>query len=186
MKRTPLRKVSPNKVKKSKTSIYKWKPPTWLGSIPQGSHGSTSIQKKAWKVTSDYVRIKDFITFGGVCPGCNQFKFTTWKDGQACHWKSWGASNSYSKYDMRNILLGCSNCNHNEDGMIGFNFGSELMARYGIDNPEYIEQINNENRGKKMEDIILVGMIELIIDKMKDLPEKPDYYDKVLAKKNTL
>ena len=35
-----------------------------------------------------------------------------------------------------------------------------------------------------MEDIVLVGIIEMVIDRMKDLPEKPDYYDKVLAKKN--
>ena len=52
MKRTPLARVSPNKVKKSKTSIYKWTPPKWIGGIPQGSHGSTSIQKKTWKAVS--------------------------------------------------------------------------------------------------------------------------------------
>jgi len=35
-----------------------------------------------------------------------------------------------------------------------------------------------------MEDIVLVGIIEMVIKRMKDLPEKPDYYDKVVARIN--
>lgn len=187
MKRTPLRKVSPNKVKKTRTSIYKWKPPTWLGGIPQGSHGSTSIQKKAWKVVSDFVRIRDFNLYGGVCPGCNEWKFDSYKDGQCCHWKRWTNCHAYGKYEIRNLILGCANCNKfGEDGVVGFNFGMELIRRYGADNPEYVENVNKEYRGKKLEDIVLVGMIEIIIDKMKVLPEKPAYYEKVINHKSYL
>lgn len=182
MKRTPLKRVSPNKVKKSKTSIYKWTPPKWIGGIPQGSHGSTSIQKKTWKVISDFVRIKDYYNYGGICPGCMTFKFYSYKDMQAGHWKSWGASNSYAKYEMRNLCGICANCNNNENGQIGFNIGMELIARYGEDNPEYIDEQNNYHRGKKMEDIVLVGIIEMLINRMKDLPEKPDWYNKVVER----
>ena len=186
MKRTPLKRVSPNKVKKTRTSIYKWTPPTWITPIPTGSHGSTKIQKKLWKIISDFVRIKDYHAYGGLCPGCKQFKFHTYKDMQAGHWKSWGASNSYAKYEIRNLCGICANCNNNENGEIGFNIGIELIYRHGEDNQLYIEQQNNEYRGKKMEDVVLVGIMEMIIDKMKELPEKPDYYEKVLAKKNAI
>lgn len=182
LKRTPLKKVSPNKVKKSKTSIYKWTPPKWIGSIPQGSHGSTSIQKKLWKVVSDFVRIQHFHLHGSICFGCLEHKILHWKDGQAGHWKSWGASNSYAKYEIRNLLMICANCNNNEDGMIGYRVGEKLVNMYGIDNPEYITEQNNIHRGKKMEEIVLVGMIELLINRMKDLPERPDYYQKVIDK----
>ena len=182
MKRTPLKKESPNKVTKRKTSIYKWVAPSWIKSIPQGSHGSTSIQKKLWKVVSDFVRIKDFYLNGTTCPGCLQNKFGTWKDGQAGHWKSWGASNSYAKYELRNLLMICSNCNRNEDGMIGYRIGEKLKQIYGNDNPVYIDSINNENRGRKLDDIILVDILKMIILSMSKLPEQPDYYKKVVDK----
>jgi len=185
LKRTPLARISPNKVKKSKTSIYKWIPPKWLGSIPQGSHGSTSIQKKTWKVISDYVRIKDYYTYGGQCVSCEHY-FQSWKDSQCGHFKSWGASNSYGKLFMLNLAAQCPHCNHIDDGAIGFNFGAELMNRYGLDVIEKIEEENNNRRGQKMEDIILIGMIETLLPSFKSYPEKPDWYDKVLAKKNEL
>lgn len=185
LKRTPLKRVSPNKVKKSKTSIYKWTPPKWLGGIPQGSHGSTSIQKKTWKVISDYVRIKDYYSYGGQCVSCETF-FESWKDGQCGHFKSWGASNSYGKYYLYNLALQCPHCNHIDDGAIGFNFGAELMHRYGLDVIEKIEQENNDRRGQKMEDIILIGMIQELLPLFKNYPEKPDYYDKVVARINEI
>lgn len=186
MKRTPLKRVSPNKVKKSKTSIYKWTPPKWIGGIPHGSHGNTSIQKKAWKVTSDYSRISDFNKYGGVCPGCNEWKFDTWKDGQAGHWKAWGSIHAYGKYELKNLCMICSTCNKYENGQIGFNIGAELLDRHGIDVHDYINRVDIENTGKKLDDIILVGLIEILIDKMKYLPEKPDWYDKVVARKDTV
>lgn len=180
MKRTALRKVSPNKVKKSKTSIYKWTPPKWIGCIPQGSHGSTILQKKLWKVVSDFVRIQHFYLHGAICFGCLEHKILHWKDGQAGHWKSWGYSNSYAKYEIRNLLMICANCNNNEDGLIGHRIGQQLIKMYGKNNEAYIVEQNNIYRGKKMEEVVLVGMIELFIDKMRDLPEQPDYYKKVI------
>lgn len=183
MKRTPLRTISPNKViKKKKTSIYKWTPPKWIGPIPQGSHGSTSIQKKLWKVVSDFVRIKDFYLHGSICFGCLEHKIHNWKDGQAGHWKSWGYSNSYAKYEIRNLLMICANCNNNEDGLIGHRVGQQLIKMYGKNNEAYIVEQNNIYRGKKMEEIVLVGMIEMFINKMSELPEQPEYWNKVMSK----
>ena len=183
MRRTAFK---PKKTEKKVIAEYRktpkkgWIPPKWIGSIPQGSHGTGKIQKKAWKVTSDYVRIQNYHTYGGVCPGCNQFKFTTWKDGQCGHFKSWGASNSYAKYFLKNLLMICANCNNNENGLIGFNMGAELLERYGEDVIDEIDEENNLRRGQKIEDMVLVGMIELLIIGMGKLPEQPDYYQKVI------
>lgn len=182
MKRTPLKKVSPNKVKKKRTPVYKWVDPSWIKSVPQGSHGSTSIQKKLWKVVSDFVRIKDFYLNGTMCPGCLQNKFGTWKDGQAGHWKAWASCNSYAKYEIRNLLMICSNCNRNEDGMIGHRIGEKLKQLYGDDNPEFIRLNDIENRGKKLDDIILVDIMKMIILSMSKLPEQPEYYSKIINK----
>lgn len=165
-----------------KTPKKGWKPPSWIKSIPQGSHGSTSIQKKYWKVISDLVRIKDFYMFGGYCFGCQQNKINHWKDGQCAHFKSWGASNSYAKFEIRNLLMTCANCNNNENGMIGYRIGEQLQKMYGKKNNEYIEEQNNNYRGVKMEDMVLVEAIELLLPNFEKLTEQPDWYHKVLAK----
>lgn len=185
MKRGSFKRKIPQKrviAEYRRTPKKGWQKPSWLGVIPMGSHGSTPVQKKCWKIVSDFVRIKDYHTYGGYCPGCRQFRFQSYKDGHCGHWKSWGASSGYAKYEIRNLLLICPNCNNNENGQIGFNIGSELIMRYGPDNPEYIDMMNLTYHGKKMEDMILVGMIELLMAKMKDLPEKPDYWDKLITR----
>jgi hypothetical protein len=76
----------------------------------------------------------------------------------------------------------CSNCNRNEDGMIGYRIGEKLKQTYGNDNPVYIDNINSENRGRKLDDIILVDILKMIILSMSKLPEQPDYYKKVVEK----
>lgn len=158
-----------------------WQPPSWVGVIPQGSHGSTKIQKKAWKLISDYVRIHDYYTYGGKCAACGKF-FEDWRDGHCGHFKSWGASNSYAKYYLKNLALICPYCNQNENAMIGFNFGQTLMDRHGIDVIYDIEDENNNRRGQKMEDFYLVGMMEVILPGFERYPGKPDYYDKMMER----
>ena len=183
MKRTGFK---PKKTEKRIIAEYRktpkkgWVAPKWIGAIPQGSHGTGKIQKKAWKVVSDFVRIKDFHLHGSICFGCKENKIHHWKDGQAGHWKSWGYSNSYAKYEIRNLLMICANCNTNEDGLVGYRIGEQLNKMYGKKNEDYIIEQNNAYRGKKMEEIVLVEMIEMYIRAMKDLPEQPDYYQKVI------
>ena len=58
-KRTAVKK-SANK-KKSRSL------PTWLKAIPESkAHGAGTYQKRLWRLTSDYVRIRDWYEYG-VC-----------------------------------------------------------------------------------------------------------------------
>ncbi len=189
MQRTPLKRKTGLRSKSpivrvkdpSKRVRIAWKPPSWVGCIPQGSHGNTSMQKKFWKMTSDYVRIKDFNDYGGTCPGCRMFRFHTWKDGDCGHFKSWGASHCYAKYMLINLALICSGCNKNEDGIVGHNFGEELRKRYGSDVKERIEDFNRQNAGARMEDVQLVGRMEEMIHWFKELEDKPDYWNTLIS-----
>ncbi len=148
----------------------------WLGKIPLGSHGSGAIQKKYWKVTSDFVRIRDASEFAGRCISCG--KRMDWQDLQAGHCKSWASCRGYSKWDMLNIFGQCSYCNHNADALVGKNFTEEIKKRYGKERLDYIENLS-KYPSEKLEDFEIVDMMKTRLREMADLPIQPDYYYKV-------
>ena len=154
----------------------KYKEPRWIKSIPKGSHGTKSnpITFRYWKITSDYVRIHDWYKYKGKCVSCNRL-IDNWQEGQAAHFKSWGQSNSWAKYNLDNLALSCSHCNHIDDGLIGYTFGEVLVARKGEDIIQKIEKYDNEQRGKKMEAWVIEKKILELIDMFEELPEQPDY-----------
>ena len=43
----------------------------WWRSIPEGSHGTGTLQKRLWKAVSYTVRIRDYFNYG-VCISCNR------------------------------------------------------------------------------------------------------------------
>lgn len=162
----------------SKTISTGWKPPKWFNTIAPGSHGSNPVQKRLWKLTSDYVRIHEFYTYGNKCVSCNR-QFESWKSAQCGHYKTWGASNSYAKYNLQNLAIQCAFCNRDSGANIGYKFAEQLKQRHGDDILERIEIEDQRHRGAKMENIILVQMAEVIVKAIYTLPEKPDYWEKL-------
>lgn len=140
-----------------------YKPPDWFRSIPLGSHGSNPTQKRYWKVVSNLVRQRDFKKYHGKCVSCNA-RLERWEDGQAAHWKAWSVCNSYSKYELLNLALSCSNCNRLSDGQIGTLFGKELQRRYGVNVLTLIEEGSNKLRGVKMQDYEIVARVEKLLE----------------------
>ena len=171
-------------IKKPKTKKIKehWKPPAWFMAIPTGSHGNNPIQKRLWKLTSDFVRIFDFETYG-VCASCGK-RIENWQDGDCGHYKAWAVCNNYFKFDQINLALQCSNCNRLSDGVTGTNFGETLKKRRGENILEKIEFYNNALHGGKLNDIIIVQMARDLIELFKQTIIKPDYYEKVCEKIN--
>lgn len=157
----------------------KWTPPRWTKSIPKGGHGSTDMQKRYWKLMSDYIRIKEWYDYG-TCVSCNR-RLDAWNEGQAAHWKSWGSSNSWGKFNMDNIALSCANCNRLDDGEIGHNFGEELKRRLGENILEEIRAFDNSQRGKKMEEHEICLKMENLVKKFDELDEQPEYYSRVIG-----
>lgn len=157
----------------------------WTSPIPLGSHGSKScsLQKKYWKVVSDFVRIRDFYEFG-TCIACGK-RVNSWKDLQAGHYKSWASCNGFSKWDMNNIFGECAYCNTGFNGNeVGANFKDGILGRYGADRIEYIQNLNKHPIEKITDEFRLIEGIKKTLEMMKDLPEKPDYYEKVIEKMN--
>lgn len=148
----------------------------WLGKIPPGAHGSGPIQKKYWKVTSDFVRIRDFYAFGGECISCP--RRLDWIDLQAGHCKAWGACRGYSKWDLLNIFGQCPYCNKNGDALTGQTFIDKIKYRYGKSRLQYIEELAKYPT-EKLEDFQIVEKMKALLREMGNLPTQPDYYEKI-------
>lgn len=168
-------------------NFYMYKPPRWVKTIPQGSHGSFIFQKKLWKTVSDYVRILDFYAFGS-CISCGR-KFQSWQESDAGHYKSFSSCRGYSKFDTRNIFAQCKICNSvgsssfvsaKDTNVIGGNFKDNIRSRFGEERIKFIESLDSYPT-EKMEEWKCVDKMREIILLMDTLPEKPPYYQKVIA-----
>jgi len=165
-KRTPLKAKTPLKSRKlaskRKTKKKGYIVPPWFKSIPTGSHGNTPTQKRYWKVISNYVRQRDFNKYG-KCVSCHRH-METWQEGDAAHFRRYSTCNSYFKFHPDNIALSCKNCNRNDDGVVGHSFGETLKKRYGDKHLKWIEKENLKHRGQKLEDHVIVEIVEKLLD----------------------
>jgi hypothetical protein len=162
VKRTALRSKSKTPNKKVRSVKKGYKTPAWFNAIPVGSHGNTPAQKRYWKVTSDFVRQRDFEK-SKRCVSCSAF-LDDWRDGDAAHYRAWSVCNAWFKYEVTNIALSCKNCNRLSDGSIGFAFGEELKKRHGEDHLKWIEKENLKHRGEKLEDWLIVERVGKMLD----------------------
>lgn len=160
----PLGAAKPKKTIKSTKSPQKgFKVPKWFMSIPVGSHGSNPVQKRYWKVISNFVRQRDFEKYNGKCVSCSA-RLERWQDGDAAHFKRYSVCNSYFKYNEKNIALSCKHCNHNDDGVVGYNFGQTLIKRYDKNHIAWIEKENLKWRGVKLENYEIVERVEKLME----------------------
>jgi len=154
--------------------MKKYEIPKWIKSVPKGSHGTKSneLTFRYWKVVSDYVRMKDYLNYG-YCVSCKK-PFNDYRESQAGHYKTWGSSNAYAKYNLDNIAGQCGPCNNwgsNEQGVI---FHEELKFRKGEDVYKRIIDFDNKQRGNKMEKWDLVDKIHVMLLKIKELDNLSD------------
>lgn len=152
--------------------------PRWLTQVPQGSHGASIYQRKLWKVTSDYVRIRDFYIYG-ACISC-QRRMNSWKEGQAGHYKAYSVCRGYSKWDLDNIFMQCSTCNTAYDGnVVGRMFAEGIVERCGKERLETLERFGSKPL-EKLDNLVIIGLTHELIKSMADLPEQPEYYKYVI------
>lgn len=92
-------------------------------------------EKRTEKEVNRYVRLRDLYN-GHGCISCD--KPNNWQ-GQwhASHFKSVGA-NSFLRYHLWNIHLGCSQCNRQKSGNIG-EYTQRLPARIGQERFDYLQ-----------------------------------------------
>jgi len=199
MKRSPLKRKTPLKTKTGfkkptgtlgrkspkKTTQAKNKPiktistpvPNWIKAIPESkAHGAGTYQKRLWKLTSDYVRIRDFYKYGR-CAATGEH-FSDWKSAnvQAGHLKNYATCNGLYKFDVRNIHAQTSRSNRFPTYDDHMNFRAEVEKR-GYD-WDLFEKENNANNGCRLYDSDVIKALKELLHKMKELPEQPEYFER--------
>lgn len=149
----------------------------WVKAIPEGSHGSGTLQKRLWRLVSDFVRIRDWCKYKRCVATGKLIK--RWQDGDAGHFRSWSKCNGMMKFDENNIFLQSKQSNGFGDKEDWDAFEYEMIRRgydpegFRIENIKHsMEQITISKIEEKMKDII---------GKMAELPDKPEYYYRVTS-----
>lgn len=151
----------------------------WLKAIPESqSHGSGTLQKRLWRVKSDYVRIRDWYGFNKKCVATGKI-LERWQDGQAGHFKAYSKCNGLYKFHENNIHLQGAQSNAWGDKDDWKFFENELIRRYGKAFVESIEIVNRDYP-LRIHDSMVVDEIKRTLKLMETLPEVPSYYERVV------
>jgi hypothetical protein len=164
-------RIKPKKVSKGTDA--------WIKAIPMGRHGSGHLQKRLWRLTSDYCRIRDWHKYDGRCVATGK-KLASWNDGQGGHFKSWQKCNGMFKFELLNIHLQSAYSNSWGDKDDWKRFEKELVRRYGKGILHFIEEMNKITPLKITNEKVIEDMKWLLAE-LKDLPEQPPYYQRVIS-----
>lgn len=147
--------------------------PAWVRAIPQSqAHGSGHLQKRLWRVVSDFVRLRDWYKYGGKCVATGVI-IPHWTQGNAGHFKAYSKCNGLYKFDEQNIHLQSASSNAWGDYDHWKAFEAELRRRgYAVDNFDLI----NRSHSLKFTNEDIMNQMKWILSEMKGLPEQPDYY----------
>ena len=150
--------------------------PRWVKAIPESqAHGSGTLQKRLWRLTSDFVRIRDFYRYRGSCVATGRVLWS-WRDGNAGHWISYSVCRGLFKFDARNIHLQEAISNKLSTREDWQQYEATLIERYGV---EYVNMLEDENRKSPLKftnEQIIERMKELLIA-MLELKERPEYHE---------
>lgn len=157
---------------KQATSYVKLNLP-YYGKIPSSTpRGKDTLRKKAWCITSDFVRMRDFIKYG-YCVSCHK-PITNWKESDPAHFHSFGGNGVLSGFNLMNMHMSCKHCNGFRGAVAGHEMAVEIVIRYGDD---IIKELNDtKNKSVKADDWFFIEVIENIYSMFKVLKENhPDY-----------
>lgn len=153
--------------------------PAWIKAIPRGLHGSGHLQKRLWRLTSDYCRIRDSYRWDGRCIATGMTIYH-WNNGQAGHYRGYTTCNGMFKFDPMNIHLQTAQSNSWPTSRTWEVFAANLRSRYGED---YIEKIDKANEYHAANIRItterVMQDIERKIEMIRRLPEKPPYWTRL-------
>lgn len=134
--------------------------------------GKDTLSKKAWVITSAYIRLRDFIKYG-CCVSC-KVRITDWREGDPAHYHSFAGNGALSGFHEMNIHLSCKYCNAWRGAAAGHEMATELKQRYGEDILNTLQQV--KNKSVKADDFFYIGIIETMYAKLKALKQNhPNY-----------
>lgn len=148
--------------------------PKWLKAIPESTaHGSGTYEKRLWKITSDFVRIRDWYTYNQNSVDGKWLE--SWQQGQAGHYISYSICKNMFKFNINNIHLQSANSNQLSSASDGHKYGKELEKRYG---KGFVEGLHSENIKHAEITYTDKDVEKSIIELLKDferLEERPEY-----------
>ncbi len=141
-----------------------------IGSDTQ--RGKDTLRKKAWVITSQFVRMRDYIKYG-YCVSCKK-PCSVWQETDPAHFHSFAGSGAMSGFNLMNIHMSCKYCNGFRGAVAGHEMAQEIVMRYGKD---IIKELNDcRNTSVKADDWFFIEVIENVYSLFKVLKESyPDF-----------
>ncbi len=134
--------------------------------------GKDTLRKKAWVITSEYVRCRDFIKYG-YCVSCKE-RIENWRMSDPAHYHSFAGNGAMSGFYLMNIHMSCKFCNGFRGAAAGHEMGEEIVERYGEDIIKDLQTVRNMTT--KADDFFFIAIIEKVYGHFKLLKlENPDF-----------
>lgn len=149
----------------------------WVKAIPEGSHGSGTLQKRLWRLVSDYCRVRDWYKYNGRCVATGK-RIERWQDGDAGHFRPYSICRGIFKFDERNIFLQSKKSNGFGEYDDWIAFEAEVMRRI-VHDKAGMDRLNLATELKLNDSMVIEKMKDILL-KMKELPEQPEYYLRVM------
>lgn len=118
--------------------------------------GKDTLAKKAWVITSEYVRLRDYIAYG-YCVSCKK-PCGVWRDTDPAHYHTFAGNGALSAFNLMNIHMSCKHCNGFRGAAAGHEMATEITKRYGKGILK--DLIDTKNKSVKADDWFYIGTIE--------------------------
>lgn len=122
------------------------------------SRGKDALAKKAWVITSEFVRMRDFINYG-YCVSC-RCKIQNWKLSDPAHYHSFSGNGASSGFNLMNMHMSCKNCNGFRGAAAGHEMAEEITKRYGSEILSELSKVKHAT--VKADDWFYINVIESV------------------------
>lgn len=131
------------------------------------------VKGKAWRITSEFTRYRDFILYSGECISCWR-KASSWSEFDAGHYLTMGGHGAASGFFLGNINAQCFRCNSMFDGIVGEEYKRKATER----NPMFMPQVMGMKvMSVKADEWYFLERIEYVYREFKKLKENHHLFD---------
>lgn len=136
-----------------------------VGTRKRNPNSLKALNRKAWKLMSEWVRRKNADWRGYVaCVTCDKQYIWNSGDIHAGHW-----IHDKLDYDSRNINPQCKNCNYKYNKNVNTRYGLFMARTYGVEVMDELIKLSN-TKGNNYTILELKEIIEDLKHKINELP----------------
>jgi len=147
---------------------------SYYSKIPTNTkRGKDALAKKAWVITSDYIRMRDFIKYG-FCASCKK-TIVNWRESDPAHYHTFAGNGALLAFNDLNIHMSCKYCNGFRGAAAGHEMADEMARRYGDGILNELLVIKNQTT--KADDWFYIDKIMEMYGKFQELKLNHPEYD---------